>query len=278
MIFKPKKGMFLPVLIKYTNRYSVLVFSIVIGAAVGLFILCPAHEIVSYYEFPYYTQNQSVWTYVFTKTINMVTGNAEPYQTMFFGILGALLGVGSMIVFEFHNRRSRLILQLSSELEKSFPNLISGGESAVLEFKSSFRWDLKENKMNRNLENVIIKSIAGFMNADGGTLIIGVDDDGKPLGVENDYSTLKKKDRDGFEQALMTAIASKLGTNICRLALVVFHKVKNNDVCRVVIMPAHQPVYVKEGNNAKFYLRTGVSTRELNIKEAIEYIAIRWSR
>lgn len=156
--------------------------------------------------------------------------------------------------------------------------MISAGESAVLEFKSSFRWDIKENKLNKNLENVIIKSIAGFLNADGGTLIIGVDDNGKPLGIEKDYSTLKKKDRDGFEQAIMTIIALKLGANICRLALVVFHKVNNLDVCRIVVMPAHQAVYVKEGNNAKFYLRTGVSTRELNIKEAIEYINIRWSR
>jgi hypothetical protein len=109
---KFKKGMFLPVLIKYTNRYSILLISIAIGAAVGLFILCPAHEIVSYYEFPYYTQDQSVWTYVLAKTINMVTGNAEPYQTIFFGILGAILGVGSMVIFEFHNKRSRLIIQL----------------------------------------------------------------------------------------------------------------------------------------------------------------------
>ena len=56
--------------------------------------------------------------------------------------------------------------------------MIAQGESANLEFKSSFRWDLRENKLNRALEGVILKTLAGYMNGKGGTLLIGVADDG----------------------------------------------------------------------------------------------------
>ena len=116
------------------------------------------------------------------------------------------------------------------------------------------------------------------MNGDGGTLIIGVSDEGQVTGLEDDYRTLKKKDRDGFGQALMTAVSTKLGTDACRYVEPVFHSVAGKDVCRVIVKPAGRPVYMKEGNDMRFYLRTGVSTRWLNIQEAVEFISTRWGK
>ena len=103
---------------------------------------------------------------------------------------------------------------------------LRGGESASLEFKSTFRWDLREKRFNRSLESVVMKTLAGYMNGQGGTLLIGVADDGSIVGLELDYSTLKKPDRDGFEQVLMTAVASKLGGDACRNVQAVFHSVE----------------------------------------------------
>ena len=102
---------------------------------------------------------------------------------------------------------------------------IARGESATLEFKSTFRWDLRENRVNRSLEAVVLKTLAGYMNAQGGTLLIGVADDGSIVGLEHDYSALKKPDRDGFEQVLMTSVASKLGADACQCVQAVFHSV-----------------------------------------------------
>ena len=82
-------------------------------------------------------------------------------------------------------------------LEQSIPSLINEGENEFVEFKSSLRHDYYQVKTNKNLEMVIMKSIAGFLNAKGGTLLIGVDDFGEVLGLDNDYFTLKKKLRDG---------------------------------------------------------------------------------
>ena len=156
--------------------------------------------------------------------------------------------------------------------------LIAKGESSDLEFKSSFRWDLKENKVNRALEGVILKTLAGYMNGSGGTLLIGVADDGSIVGLESDYKTLKKQDRDGFEQALMTSVATQLGGDACRSVQAVFQSIEQKDVCRVITAPAHRPVYLRAGETPKLYVRTGVSTRELNVQEAVNYMDARWKR
>jgi hypothetical protein len=97
-------------------------------------------------------------------------------------------------------------------------------------------------------------------------------------GLQQDYKTLKKPDRDGFEQALMTAITTKLGGDACHVVQMVFHSLESKDVCRVIVAPAHRPVYVKEGDNPRLYVRTGVSTRELNVQEAISYTSARWPK
>src|SRR4051812_11050522 len=76
--------------------------------------------------------------------------------------------------------------------------LIAHGESARLEFKSTLRYDLREHKTNKSLEKVVAKTLAGYLNADGGTLLIGVADDGSIVGLAHDINTLSTKNLDGF--------------------------------------------------------------------------------
>jgi Putative DNA-binding domain len=93
--------------------------------------------------------------------------------------------------------------------------LIAAGESINVEFKSSARWSSKGQVRDPKLEHVIVKTIAGFMNAEGGTLLIGVDDKGQVVGLEADYQTLGKQNRDGYEPFL----AQLLDTNLSGAAL-----------------------------------------------------------
>ena len=63
--------------------------------------------------------------------------------------------------------------------------------------------DLKQNTQNKAMEQAVVKTVAAFLNTEGGTLLIGVDDSGTVLGVANDYKTLgKHQERDGFESWL----------------------------------------------------------------------------
>jgi len=117
-----------------------------------------------------------------------------PRKTGFYALVGVVLSLGGAAVYASMVRRMQKIRQLSAALEGDIRQQIVNGESAALEFKSTFRWDLRENRINRSLETVVLKTLAGYMNAQGGTLLIGVADDGSIVGLEKDYSALKKPD------------------------------------------------------------------------------------
>ncbi len=63
-------------------------------------------------------------------------------------------------------------------------DLVRQQESKTLEFKSSLRWDLKnDQKDDKHITHASLKTIAAFLNTDGGDLLIGVADDGTVLGI-----------------------------------------------------------------------------------------------
>lgn len=248
---------------------------VLVGAAVGVFFLFPVNELVFFYEHD--PAPGSALKFASDQLWHALFGGT-PLKTLFYAGVGAFLGLLSAIFYHSLYKRTVRIQHLSEELEKDLYALIAHGESASLEFKSTLRWDTREHKASRQVEDAALKTLAGFMNAEGGTLIIGVSDEGEITGLEDDYNVQKKKDRDGFEQVLMTAVATKLGTDACQYIHPVFLRVEGKDVCRIIIKPSHRPLYLKEGNDTKFYVRTGVSTRWLNVQEAVEFISNRWGQ
>jgi len=159
---------------------------------------------------------------------------------------------------------------------KDIVDLILEGENSMVEFKSSLRWDRKLSQVNRALELAALKTIAGFLNTDGGTLLIGVDDSGQIAGIENDYKTLPKPDRDGYELHLMQLISSNIGKERCLNTHISYHDFDDKDVCMISVEPSPKPAYVKEGQEFRFYIRTGNQTQSLNIQESHMYIQGHW--
>jgi hypothetical protein len=152
--------------------------------------------------------------------------------------------------------------------------LIAAGESARLEFKSSARWDVKLLQVNKTLEHVVVKTIASFMNSDGGTLLIGVADGGEILGLAPDFQTLgSRANADAFENWLTTRLLEAIGRDRIRLLRVSFQTIEGKTVCRVDVDRSSRPVYLTEANGAeKFWVRMGNSTRDLSISEAHAYV------
>ena len=156
--------------------------------------------------------------------------------------------------------------------------LLVGGENATVEFKSSARWDMRENRPNKTLEQVIVKTVAAFLNTEGGTLCIGVDDSGKPVGLAHDFKTLgKKQDRDGYENWLTTLLLSAFGKEKSACIQLAFHSLEGKEICVVSVKPFPSPVYVKEDNAENLYIRTGNSTRPLTSREAVAYVKQHWA-
>ena len=155
--------------------------------------------------------------------------------------------------------------------------LISQGEGEAIEFKSSMRWDYKANGKNKGLEAVIAKTVAGFMNGQGGTLLIGVGPGGEVLGLQQDYGTLSKEpNRDGYEQKLTQVVANYLGKEYGPLVHVSFVDVDGKDVCWVRVDSSPKPVYLEENGDVRFYVRVGNTTQPMNIKQSSEYISMHW--
>ena len=81
---------------------------------------------------------------------------------------------------------------------------------------------MRAGKRDDAMETVIAKTVAAFMNSGGGTLLIGVDDDGRLIGLGPDYATLKTPDADRFELWIRDLWGQRLGTNAAALPLLDF--------------------------------------------------------
>ena len=154
--------------------------------------------------------------------------------------------------------------------------LVAAGENATVEFKSSARWDLRENKKSPIMEQVILKTVAAFLNSEGGTLLLGVSDDGATIGLEYDYQTLHKKNADGYELFLSDLLLNHYGRDCSPYVSISFHQLEGKQICRIIAQPTPRPVWVKEGGEEHLYIRSGNSTRRLTTREAIEYCKTRW--
>lgn len=146
--------------------------------------------------------------------------------------------------------------------------LIEEGETGRIEFKAR----LRGGGGSYHLERAVVKAVAGMLNAAGGKLLIGVADDGTVIGLQADYETLGKHNRDGFEVVLSNLLEAKLGVNALPLIQIDFETIDGREICIVTADRSTFPVYVREGNEEQFYLRTHNATRPLNVSQAMEYI------
>ena len=173
-------------------------------------------------------------------------------------------------------------IRIIEDLKRNHMNvnkIIEEGESTNVEFKSTLRYDNNTQKMNKALEEVIMKSIAAFSNTEGGRLFIGITNDGEIIGLEHDYSTLKQPNRDFFELHLRTLIETYYGNAFSAEGIRIDFIVEDGkDICVVYVTKGKEPVYTKITNKQgakeeKFYIRVGNSSREIaNASEILAYV------
>ena len=150
--------------------------------------------------------------------------------------------------------------------------LIATGESDSVEFKSSLRVNLYKNERDKRTELAALRTLAAFLNTDGGTLIVGVADDGSAVGIEVD----------GFESEdrMSLHIRNIVVRDMGPLAMTYIHPTFADYDGRRVLMVScdrsEQPIYLKDGNTEKFYVRTGPSTTDLPTSDIFNYISDRF--
>ncbi len=153
--------------------------------------------------------------------------------------------------------------------------LIAKGEGINLEFKSTLQWDVHQKKQNTALRHSVLKTIAAFLNSEGGTLIIGVEDSGDVCGLEADLG-LVRNSRDRFEQLMANLISKYLGAQYAPLIKGRFEEVEGKPIYVVEVQRAREPVFLKGERGREFYVRVHTTTRALDPQEAVEYIQNHW--
>ena len=162
-------------------------------------------------------------------------------------------------------------------------DLIAEGEHNGLEFKSTLRWDLNLSEVSKDRERDILKAISAFNNGEGGTLIIGVDDDQNVLGLDLDYATFDEGNKDDFELHLRTLINRTWGVEFATANINVhFPRFGEYELCEIKVKRGMQPLYLevqdRHGRKSeKFYVRSGNSSQPFeNPSEIASYVAKRF--
>jgi CheY-like chemotaxis protein len=183
------------------------------------------------------------------------------------------------------HRRTRDLLKENQELqsgnnsafrnfsEDSLQALIASGEGDRLEFKSTLRWNLHTDKTDKKIENSCLKTVAGYLNSEGGVLLVGVNDDGLPIGLNQDG--FKSEDR--LVLHWINLIKSYLGAEFVHWIRTTSHTVNNERILAVECLPAGKPVFLRRDNEEAFFVRMTNATQAFKTSEVIAYIEQRFS-
>jgi type I restriction enzyme R subunit len=158
--------------------------------------------------------------------------------------------------------------------------LIKRGESKTLEFKSTLRRNLKEDKKDdRLITHSVLKTIAAFLNTAGGDLLIGVADDRTVTGIEQD----RFENDDEFMRHLAQVVRNGLGDRASTCIDPKTQLIQGKTVCLVACQRSPEPVFLKwkgteESERGEFYVRSGPGSVKLGPESAAEYIKTRFAK
>jgi hypothetical protein len=178
----------------------------------------------------------------------------------------------------FADTKPRLSVKDQQELQARLKETIARGENKYCEFKSSLRLDIKKGTPEKHIEHTAFKNIAAFLNSEGGTLIIGVDDGKNILGLEQtDYTTFSKPDKlDEWSKHLDNLIQNYLGNKFHEYLKIQHVPVDGKTVAVIEVKPSSESVWLNKDGSQEFYIRRTASAVQLTPKEAVEYIKEHW--
>lgn len=165
--------------------------------------------------------------------------------------------------------------------KKAREALLTGEETERQEFKSSAFYSYANPDIPQEVifEASVLKPVAGFLNARGGVLFIGVDDNATPLGIQPDLE-MRRWNTERYVRHLTDRIGEEFGSSATTCTHIRIETVKGLEICVVEIDPSPDPVWLlkaeKSGKRKVFYVRANNSTRELDGPEFISYFKKRW--
>ena len=153
--------------------------------------------------------------------------------------------------------------------------IIRNGETNYVEFKTTLQFNNRTGQSDPKLEKSSLKTIVAFLNSNGGTLYLGVDDDGEILGISEDNFPSDDKFQLHFNNLFNDKIGRQFGKYVNSEIL----QIDGKSVFKVACSRSDDPVfYLENQRNEEFYVRQGPSSVQLSMSEFKDYIRDRFRK
>lgn len=221
---------------------------------------------------PLESANRSIWIGVMVPEADIL-GGIHQRQSLLLWVAALVLGASGILAFWLirrHGRPEGLPAQRfdPGRPAESIRRLIALGEGRTVEFKSTMRMNLHTQKPGREIEIAWLKAVCAFMNTDGGTLLLGVTDDGEFAGLEQDGFDNQDKCKLHFKNL----IAQHIGAELARYLRFDIVTMEGRQIGVVSCSRSPQPAYLKTAKNEAFYIRNGPSSDALAVSKVVAYI------
>ena len=166
------------------------------------------------------------------------------------------------------------IIGIEEDAIEEMERLIDGGETDKVEFKSTVRTNLETGEKDKRMEKAVLKTLVAFLNSDGGDLFVGVADDGEKIGA--DIESFDSPDRMNLH--ITNLISSQIGDEF--IPFIRFRQfnfgTRDDGTDRIVIRftcePTSTPVFLRNGKESIFFIRSGPSSVELTGEDLLKYV------
>jgi len=208
--------------------------------------------------------------------INFINQNATLYgRVYFFPLLSEWKNnVVSLLAEKIVSSRNEL-QNLIENPEDVILNLIKKGENLNIEFKETFSKSVRTLKSGeieiprKEMNKLSLKPIVGFLNTEGGTLLIGVDDKGNITGIENDHF----ENEDKYLLNFNSVIKERIGSDCFNFIEFGLFRVKDKLIFKIDCKPSNRPHFI---DKKEFYVRTSPATREYLGPDLLNYVKERF--
>ncbi len=169
--------------------------------------------------------------------------------------------------------------ELEDDPGQSIEEIIENGEGNTVEFKPALLYNFFTKTGGISVKKKIATAICAFLNANGGFLFIGLNDDGKPQGLEWDFSLSNgKKPKDFFQNEFDQMIEHFLSFSVKSNITGHFYELEGKDIFMVTVEPSkNRPIFLKGLEGKEFWIRGNAGNRQLTDKEELaNYCIDRW--
>ncbi|MBA7525680.1 hypothetical protein ES705_17833 [subsurface metagenome] len=156
--------------------------------------------------------------------------------------------------------------------EEEWIQILTDKENETIEFKTTFKWDVRENRCNRDLPKEVSQTICAFSNSRGGKIFIGITDDGELYGIEDDINNCFNRSIDVLQRDIPQSIKEILGGAGINFSMEI-ESYENKNICVISVQPSEEPVFYE---NREFYVRIGTADYKLSARDTFDYIKTRF--